>query len=56
MSEASELWDGLDPANSDADRMILYEIARLRYKELDDENYSETEAEETDKNHTKYQK
>ena len=56
MTEASEFWDSLDPGSSDADRMIMYEIARIRHFGLDDENYSGTEEEEVDKNFDKYQK
>ena len=39
-----DLWEGLDPENSRADRLILYEVARRRYPGAeDDANFSETE-------------
>ena len=42
--EDVDLWDGLDPENSMADRLILYEIARRRYPGTEaDANFSESE-------------
>ena len=39
-----DLWEGLDPENSRADQLILYEVARRRYPGAeDDANFSETE-------------
>ena len=42
--EDIDLWEGLDPQNSMADRLILYAVARRHYPGTEeDANFSDTE-------------
>ena len=47
--EDIDLWEGLDPKTSMADRLILYAVARQRYPGTEeDANFSETEDSDDD--------
>ena len=49
--EDIDLWNVLDPQNSMADRLILYEVARRRYPGTEeDANFSESEDSDNDAN------